>query len=40
MLSDIPAKRTIVGIGSVPFEIERFFVEHNGNRIRLSIHDP
>jgi hypothetical protein len=40
MLGDVSAKRTIVGGGSVPFEIEWFFLEHNGSLIGLSIHDP
>jgi hypothetical protein len=40
MLGDLPAKVTIIGGGSVPFEVEWYFFEHNGNLIGLSIHDP
>jgi hypothetical protein len=40
MIGNISTKRSIVGGGSVPFEIEWFFVEHNGNLVGLSIHDP
>jgi hypothetical protein len=40
ILGEVPAKSTIIGGGSVPLEIEWFFMEHNGRLIGLSIHDP
>jgi hypothetical protein len=35
----MPASRTQVGGGGVPFVITWYFVEHNGNLIALAIHD-
>jgi hypothetical protein len=40
MLGEIPAKHTIIGGGSVPSEMEWFFMEHNGDPIGFSIHNP
>jgi hypothetical protein len=40
MLDGIPALRTDIGGGGVPFAITWYFVEHEGNFIALAIHDP
>lgn len=39
-LGGLPAQRTEIGGGGVPFTITWYFVEHNGNLIGIAIHDP
>lgn len=39
-LGGTPARAAVIGGGSVPFEVEWFFVEHSGKLIGLSIIDP
>ena len=39
-LGTVPAVRLLIGGGTVPFEKTWFFVEHQGKRIGLAIHDP
>ena len=39
-LGEIPALRTEIGGGGVPFVITWYFVEHKGKLIGFVIHDP
>jgi hypothetical protein len=39
-LGGVPASRTQIGGGGVPFAITWYFVEHAGNFIAFAIHDP
>lgn len=39
-LGGVPARRTQVGGGGVPFMVTWHFVEHDGKLIALAIHDP
>jgi hypothetical protein len=40
MLGGLPAQRTLIGGGAVPFTITWIFVENEGKLIGLAIHDP
>ncbi len=39
-LGTVPAERLLIGGGTGPFEKPWFFVENQGKRIGLAIHDP
>jgi len=40
VVAGVPVRRTTIGGGSVPFQVEWIFLEHAGKLIGLSIHDP
>lgn len=40
MLGNTSALKTEIGGGGVPFTVTWYFVEHGGNLIGISIHDP
>jgi hypothetical protein len=40
ILGGLPASRTQVGGGGVPFMVTWYFIEHGDDLIALAIHDP